>query len=271
MPPRAICATWGPSPRVRGAAMSCSTSSTPSRDHPRGCGEQNVTTLPAERTAGPSPRVRGAGDLGEWVRAWLGTIPAGAGSSLDMNEELYDAGDHPRGCGEQPSPRAFRPRASGPSPRVRGADDRGDRRKRRHGTIPAGAGSSPARGPSRPGQRDHPRGCGEQSEAPGFSIRGRGPSPRVRGAVRPLRAGLPDLRTIPAGAGSSESPALRSPASWDHPRGCGEQLFTYDTRDGVEGPSPRVRGADSATCGFPRLEHRNLALSRKATNWIDGT
>ncbi len=184
---RASPGRWrGPSPRVRGAdvgrrrvdgdpgtipagAGSSAIGGPPAwgpRDHPRGCGEQLVEVSGSARTLGPSPRVRGAERREALGQLEVGTIPAGAGSRAPSPKRSTWRRDHPRGCGEQAAAATGSRRAAGPSPRVRGAEGRGAGRRRGVGTIPAGAGSSSSGISGSMSHRDHPRGCGEQREAP---------------------------------------------------------------------------------------------------------
>ncbi len=174
-------------------------------------------------SAGPSLRVRGA------VRARR------RGRSARRN--------HPRGCGKQSGGVMDRPTTRGPSPRVRGADARPSVRRHRLGTIPAGAGSRHCRPPASRWRRDHPRGCGEQSELRPGKVVVPGPSPRVRGAGYAGDLVDPVDGTIPAGAGSSALSSTSRTASRDHPRGCGEQNSFRSAPSLALGPSPRVRGA----------------------------
>ncbi len=152
---------WGPSPRVRGAALSGlglglalgtipagagSSAGTPrrpppTRDHPRGCGEQFVPNPQACDLRGPSPRVRGAGSVHRSSFVVGGTIPAGAGSRARSMPPGRRARDHPRGCGEQSTLAKSGQSPLGPSPRVRGAETSQITARMAAGTIPAGAGS----------------------------------------------------------------------------------------------------------------------------------
>ncbi len=258
-----ICAQVGPSPRVRGAAARrtpaaerpgtipagagssrCCWSRTGIRgDHPRGCGEQGASDLVHESGQGPSPRVRGAVDsVGQSIGP-VGTIPAGAGSSDGLVAGAAVARDHPRGCGEQASSGTCPKVGSGPSPRVRGAARRTGPRPVAAGTIPAGAGSRPARWARRRTPRDHPRGCGEQARRRSGGQGNAGPSPRVRGAVKSRTEDAALAGTIPAGAGSSSAVHPPPAPRGDHPRGCGEQRTVRTATALPPGPSPRVRGA----------------------------
>ncbi len=126
----------------------------------------------------------------------------GAGSSNCTAWSKFPHRDHPRGCGEQQGLENSEGFAQGPSPRVRGAaavpiTGRVDR-----GTIPAGAGSRATGRATLRARRDHPRGCGEQATTHDARPALRGPSPRVRGAVRADVEAARDVGTIPAGAGS---------------------------------------------------------------------
>ncbi len=237
----------GPSPRVRGAERvghrdhspsgtipagagssgSGAYTSAFSRDHPRGCGEQLLSSHSLAMRVGPSPRVRGAAGRGAAPHGAGGTIPAGAGSSTGCRGGRRRGGDHPRGCGEQHGGRTTDLWDAGPSPRVRGAALVIAPFGCTAGTIPAGAGSS------RPGWRrlpmpgDHPRGCGEQEGTMRSPLGSLGPSPRVRGAEVVGDLFIPGHGTIPAGAGSSTCWRPPRSAGWDHPRRCGEQAAFY--------------------------------------------
>ena len=57
----------------------------------------------------------------------------------------------------------------------------------------------------------------------------------------------PGLGIIPADAGSTTNSRFPTGTKWDHPRGCGEHYNAEDTLPGVEGSSPRMRGAPMET------------------------
>ncbi len=256
---------WGPSPRVRGAGSSrwwClrqagtipagagssrwrSPTTHRTRDHPRGCGEQQPAWITGSSMEGPSPRVRGAGGRLSISTPDDGTIPAGAGSSRTPRTQRRPPRDHPRGCGEQTVLAGAAVHVLGPSPRVRGAVARALTDQPHLGTIPAGAGSSPS-SPLRPALSwDHLRGRGEQSSFVRPPFGSSGPSPRARGAVKLAYLALITTGTIPAGAGSRCRAARTAAAPRDHPRGRGEQWAENGRMTQAEGPSPRVRGADT--------------------------
>ncbi len=262
-PPFAQLRARGPSPRVRGAAPErvdadlrdgtipagagsrrrWRPGAAPSRDHPRGCGEQTSWRHRGAMPQGPSPRVRGAGGAARRTQRLGGTIPAGAGSRSGRYTAVYPVRDHPRGCGEQALREIGAVTAEGPSPRVWGAAVLVLAERHVLGTIPAGAGSSDGWYVTTHRARDHPRGCGEQIVPYSWRLGEAGPSPRVRGAVPCRRRPCRRSGTIPAGAGSSAGVRHGLGHVGDHPRGCGEQAQRLAGLDGVQGPSPRVRGA----------------------------
>ena len=212
-------------------------------DHPRVRGEQLLEELGDVGGVGPSPRARGAVGLPVRLPERFGTIPACAGSRGPRHRMRGSVRDHPRVRGEQRLPRAAWARARGPSPRARGAAERGGPFPRRLGTIPACAGSSGSGSGRYCAGRDHPRVRGEQSTLSWTGLLEGGPSPRARGAdsAAPASGGAvgpsPRARgagvhsfpaasldgTIPACAGSSCQPRSRQQDRGDHPRVRGEQ------------------------------------------------
>ena len=111
------------------------------------------------------------------------------------------------------------------------------------GIIPACAGSAPGRPPTRRAGRDHPRVRGEHSRNPYLVYINRGSSPRARGALgEPHRGGL-HVGIIPACAGSTPGGRPAAALARDHPRVRGEHSKAADKPNGIEGSSPRARGA----------------------------
>ena len=70
-------------------------------------------------------------------------IPAGAGKSAYVGEQVAEAGDHPRGCGEKLPTLRRNIATTGSSPRVRGKEDDALDLHAVPGIIPAGAGKRP--------------------------------------------------------------------------------------------------------------------------------
>ena len=104
--------------------------------------------------------------------------------------------------------------------------------------------------------QDHPRGCGENTDAPSGRFALIGSPPQVRGKpdTRALRAVV--SRITPAGAGKTRL-ALQF-VLWyqDHPRRCGEnELYGHDRFMEVGSP-PQVRGKLAPTqsvAAIPRI------------------
>ena len=139
--PISSCPQLGSSPRVRGAGVRVAQRrhryriiparagsrgmalwpAVLSRDHPRACGEQEISRRLGRSRAGSSPRVRGAAGCGGGDRLRPRIIPARAGSSVAHDRVLRDDTDHPRACGEQGTITLDLTKDQGSSPRVRGA------------------------------------------------------------------------------------------------------------------------------------------------------
>ena len=131
----------GPSPRVRGslgapARPGCRAGSIPACAgkppgprcagcplwvHPRVCGEALSRLRRTRSGSGPSPRVRGSPAAAGRRTSGDGSIPACAGKPRSISAPAAWRGVHPRVCGEATSWSRMPPRASGPSPRVRGS------------------------------------------------------------------------------------------------------------------------------------------------------
>ena len=111
------------------------------------------------------------------------------------------------------------------------------------GIIPAHAGLTATRLPSRHSVRDHPRACGAHRQ---FQPRGAsfpGSSPRMRGS----RAGRKEMKfedgIIPAHAGLTSTRCLHAVQRRDHPRACGAHMIPKFSAIFLSGSSPRMRGS----------------------------
>ena len=133
-------------------------------------------------------------------------------------------------------------RFEGSSPRVRGK-----RTSRVAATvlprlIPARAGKTPWRAPTRAAAWAHPRACGENANMLIRECWARGSSPRVRGKPGAGRVGQGLGRLIPARAGKTGKSMLLAVPVGAHPRACGENGRPGSRRRRAVGSSPRVRG-----------------------------
>ncbi len=179
--------------------------------------------------------------------------------------------DHPRVCGEHPhkaiadsgfpgsSPRVRGTPAAllgsdqhrGSSPRVRGTQNIEIIDNLADGIIPACAGNTGGWQLLVGRHGDHPRVCGEHPRSSSLTMPPAGSSPRVRGTlhVHDVRGGLRGI--IPACAGNTTGSFPPAWCRWDHPRVCGEHVFTIPGHIPAWGSSPRVRGT-------PRMTVRGL-------------
>ena len=130
-------------PADAGSTLLCYLTFCDKRDHPRGCGEHDISVIGRTMSSGSSPRMRGALTGDRSIPAQAGIIPADAGSTGMSLVKGAQTADHPRGCGEHSVLTHWTLTCSGSSPRMRGALDGLMQRKARHGIIPADAGSTP--------------------------------------------------------------------------------------------------------------------------------
>ena len=171
-------------------------------DHPRACGEQEISRRLGRSRAGSSPSVRGAGQRLRHGRGERRIIPARAGSRSMGCDVSRRRMDHPRACGEQVSDDGVEFDHKGSSPRVRGAAPHRPFPCALARIIPARAGSSCTDRAALPPDADHPHACGEQLDRAYRPFEVEGSSPRVRGAGTLKLAGSRLKRIIPARAGS---------------------------------------------------------------------
>ncbi len=220
--------------------MTCAKCTT--RVDPRGCGGDIVNLPPPKPQTGRSPRVRGRLLRRATLALSKGSIPAGAGETLETRAATGQLQVDPRGCGGDISPAGIGSEEAGRSPRVRGRHAAQARPGPPPGSIPAGAGETCMWRLAYEEIAVDPRGCGGDEKPRFLPERSAGRSPRVRG--RPVLgcSSAPERRSIPAGAGET---ALAGPGVLDlrvDPRGCGGDAMFCRRMDDGSGRSPRVRG-----------------------------
>ena len=235
---------------------------TPTRVHPRVCGETHHQEAPgAGETvhprvcggnfyragamvsfSGTSPRVRGKPVLvlnGVRCKRY---IPACAGETARRSRFWTTTRVHPRVCGGNRSQYSILTYRTGTSPRVRGK--RVDRRRGNvpGGYIPACAGETETASGAVTMTRVHPRVCGGNLLAFFDGVPGDGTSPHVRG--KPRISLLLDLAGgyIPACAGETRPRRGDQSMRRVHPRMCGGNHSKRASHQGREGTSPHVRG-----------------------------
>ena len=132
------------------------------QDHPRPCGEKpNLRSHMTGQTGSPPP-MRGKVTCLYVGSSCAGITPAHAGKSPPARTRTRTPTDHPRPCGEKPSPLLFARREPGSPPPMRGKDNYFSVGQIITGITPAHAGKRRiyATWISRNG--DHPRPCGEK-------------------------------------------------------------------------------------------------------------
>ena len=74
----------------------------PEQDHPRVCGEKDVSVEDAAQMKGSPPRMRGKARKSLVDTRWEGITPAYAGKRVSGTSRNGELQDHPRVCGEKP-------------------------------------------------------------------------------------------------------------------------------------------------------------------------
>ena len=191
----------GSSPRMRGTLRTCGSSTATPRiipayagntqvhmagrvplwDHPRVCGEHNMSRAGLAVNQGSSPRMRGTLDQCTPQRQNHGIIPAYAGNTGSRSTMPPTFWDHPRVCGEHTALMMTTTGRAGSSPRMRGTRGLAVYPIRPGRIIPAYAGNTMRSRTAWPTIRDHPRVCGEHFDEH-LAVRiTKGSSPRMRG------------------------------------------------------------------------------------------
>ena len=155
------CNCIGIIPAYAGNTRSVDHAGNKSGDHPRVCGEHFYSRCHACGARGSSPRMRGTHQIFRHVRGKIGIIPAYAGNTLAYAVVILHRKDHPRVCGEHPSPIIAARRTMGSSPRMRGTPMESVLALSHLGIIPAYAGNTDNLTVNRVHPWDHPRVCGE--------------------------------------------------------------------------------------------------------------
>ena len=113
-----------------------------SRDHPRGCGENSLSSSSCRSRSGSPPRMRGKRRLVRGRRISFRITPADAGKTDRMRTRSARWQDHPRGCGENQCSNRDRCLQSGSPPRMRGKPLCGFRVQAAARITPADAGKT---------------------------------------------------------------------------------------------------------------------------------
>ena len=92
------------------------------QDHPRLCGEKQLSSLKAVNLIGSPPPMRGKELHGADSTCWIRITPAYAGKSRHLLKSVQMFWDHPRLCGEKPSSYNQRRTLMGSPPPMRGKE-----------------------------------------------------------------------------------------------------------------------------------------------------
>ena len=171
--------------------------------HPRWRGEHWLPRGGLSNVEGSSPLARGAHTQNKGGKHGLGLIPAGAGSTLQVEINAHSSPAHPRWRGEHVPISVGVKTSAGSSPLARGAPERAAEIFLWLGLIPAGAGSTWRRWVRLFWSRAHPRWRGEHWLSSRSCWGVVGSSPLARGARLSRKSISNYERLIPAGAGST--------------------------------------------------------------------
>ena len=171
-----------------------------------------------------------------------GLIPAHAGKTGPVVPVIAARGAHPRSRGENLATISRQRYRAGSSPLTRGKQGRSCISQGHRGLIPAHAGKTNCRKPSRLTPRAHPRSRGEN---PSFTAPPRpenGSSPLTRGKRQAAQVIQRRRRLIPAHAGKTSSRRSAATSRRAHPRSRGENSAAGSPIRTSWGSSPLTRG-----------------------------
>ena len=110
------------------------------------------------------------------------------------------------------------------------------------GITPAGAGKTQTAYDEMQYHKDHPRRCGENTQAEAEQRLTWGSPPQVRGKREFFYRFYYLFRITPAGAGKTIVFNRTENSLWDHPRRCGENITSDRKTQCRAGSPPQVRG-----------------------------
>ena len=212
------------------------------QDHPRSRGVYIGFRMTPEQVLGSSPLARGLRRLTEDQVAGWGIIPARAGFTASCSAWAPPASDHPRSRGVYTRMWSSVREDRGSSPLARGLPAPLGLRCAGRGIIPARAGFTSRRSPSRRARTDHPRSRGVYWRRPRPPVRRSGSSPLARGLHVVLPSSHVHRRIIPARAGFTPRPPGAAGPSADHPRSRGVYREEHIMSAKTGGSSPLARG-----------------------------
>ena len=192
------------------------------KDHPRVCGENPRTALSVSREPGSPPRMRGEQQVNRAGTGPIGITPAYAGRTHGRTGLV--------------------PPFYGSPPRMRGEPIRPARSAALIWITPAYAGRTRSPSPRTRMPWDHPRVCGENDHLAAHPLWVPGSPPRMRGELLEAPSDVGGVGITPAYAGRTWPGRGWRTCWWDHPRVCGENRICRESRPGLPGSPPRMRG-----------------------------
>ena len=153
-------------------------------DHPRLCGEKDVTNGIHFHVSGSPPPMRGKVIHYYKYFSVAGITPAYAGKSTVSTSQSDFLQDHPRLCGEKVRQSVWRSAYVGSPPPMRGKGCAFGNSRYRLRITPAYAGKRQTRAPCGLYGRDHPRLCGEKLSDFSMIAKVLGSPPPMRGKGR---------------------------------------------------------------------------------------
>ena len=242
--------------------------------HPRSRGENAGLPVTCSRWRGSSPLTRGKRpDGGVGVPAER-LIPAHAGKTAPPRPRPSSPGAHPRSRGENSVTALRYSTWPGSSPLTRGKHRvlLGDLEEA--GLIPAHAGKTSTCGRRSTSWTAHPRSRGENLKQIARDVNKSGSSPLTRGKPHRQRTVHPRERLIPAHAGKTSRPRLRSRRPRAHPRSRGENSNVVRVAHNAQGSSPLTRGKQRQAAVFQgrgRLIPAHAGKTRTRTSSISAS
>ena len=162
--------------------------------------------------------------------------------------------DHPRTCGENHIMSILAYKGIGSPPHLRGKPSSFTVFCSSSGITPAPAGKTCKVGAYFICAQDHPRTCGENAESPFFTGLSPGSPPHLRGKHKIPIILIYFHRITPAPAGKTLHSHLVLDLSQDHPRTCGENVFSPGKSLNHSGSPPHLRGKQNeyGITAYPR-------------------
>ena len=191
-------------PACAGKTEGGSFSSSPKKDHPRVCGENEGRHACQVFWIGSPPRVRGKLLPRHHLAAAGGITPACAGKTCAAKHFAVQREDHPRVCGENSLFSSLFSGSKGSPPRVRGKPFARFSPPLFSRITPACAGKTISTACNFRKTKDHPRVCGENRYSDALARTLPGSPPRVRGKPRATRRRHTRRRITPACAGKTK-------------------------------------------------------------------